>query len=169
MYPRTVLVFSLTPVSCPPCTLGSFCVSGKNQSLTVTITYLVTSPGNFVWVDLYGSVHSHANTTTAVAYLDTCGSGVSAACAANPTGVSALGTLSGNNISLDGPVYLGIASTNRIWVRQTIYLATNNGAGSDAEFLAQGPVATPEPATLGMMGLGLAGLAALKLRRKPAS
>lgn len=153
----------------PPCTWGSFCVSGKDQSLTVTITYLVTSPGDFIWVDLYGSLHSHANTTTAVAYLDTCGSGVSASCAADPTGVSALGTLNGNNISIDGPVYLGVAATNRIWVRQTIYLATNNGNGSDAEFLAQGPVAAPEPATLGMMGLGLASLAALKLRRKRAS
>ena len=144
----------------------AFCVSGKNQSLTVTIVYLVTSPTNFTWVDLFGHLHSHANSTSAVAYLDTCGSGVSAACASAPTGVAALGTLNGNNISLDGPLYVNIASTNQMWVRQTVYLTTANGNGSDAEFQVQGAVAAPEPATLGMVGLALAALGAVKLRKK---
>lgn len=157
----------VVPVGNPgTCPTGTLCVAGKNQSLMVTIIYLVTSPTNFTWVDLFGSIHSHANQTTAVAYLDTCGSGVSASCSSDLSGAAALGTLNGNNIVQDGPIYLNIAATNRIWVRQTIYLATANGDGSDAEFLAQAAVPAPEPATLSMIGLGFAGLGLLRLRRR---
>ena len=152
----------------PPCGLftGTFCVAGKNQSLMATIVYLVTSPTNFTSVDLFGSVRSHANTTTAAAYLDTCGTGVSASCLGVNNSAALLGVVNGANITLDGPVYLDVASTNRMWVRATIYLTTSDGVGSDAEFLAEAPLAAPEPATLGMMGLGLAGLGFLKLRRR---
>ncbi len=156
--------------SVPPCTTGSFCISGKNQSLTVTIVFLVSTADHsstITTADLFGQAHSHANTTGSVAYIDTCGTGASAVCAANPTGVIQLGAATGGNVNVSGPVTTAaFSATNQVWVRETIYLVTNNGSGSDSEFLAEGAIASPEPATYGLVGFALAGFGALRFKRR---
>jgi hypothetical protein len=52
-----------------------------------------------------------------------------------------------------------------IAVRDTVYLLTNNGEGAfaDVQFFT---FDVPEPATFGLIGLSLTGLAFLRYRRK---
>ena len=158
----------------PPCTTGSFCVTGKNQSLTSTITYEVATNNPNATINLavlFGTLHSHANTTSAAIYMEICPGGVAFSQGCSGYQVTQLGTINGANISItNGTTSLSFGATNTLWIRNTVYLTTNNGAGSDAEVTDFGmsdfAVTTPEPATYAMVGLALAGLGLIKFRRK---
>jgi hypothetical protein len=152
----------------PPCTTGSFCVNGKNQSLASTITYEISTVDNsntLTLASLIGTIHTHAATSTGAVFLEICPGGVSFAQGCGGYQVNQLGTVSGGNSLTSGQVSLSFAGTNKVWIRETVYLTNGNASSGDSEVL-EFSTAVPEPATYGMVGLALAGIGLLKARRR---
>lgn len=142
----------------PPCTNGTFCVSGKNQSLSSTISYELST------IDLTASISSitltgtlsHNAQGTPVLFLEICPN-------ATLFGQGCGGYQVAELLNT-GAVSLLFAGVNKVAVRETVYLTTANGTGSNAAVTVDAIV--PEPATLSMVGLALVGLGALRFRKR---
>jgi hypothetical protein len=159
----------------PPCGDGLWCVSGKSQSLSSTVTYelsTIDAAATISQFDLTGTLHSHANSTGAVVFLEICPNATVFSQGCSGYQVAQLGQINGHNITLvNVSALLLFAAVNKVAVRETVYLTTANGTGSDAEVngfdaIPTTPASAPEPATLGMVGLALAGLGALRFRKR---
>jgi PEP-CTERM motif-containing protein len=151
-------------------TPNTFCVQGKNQTLASSITYDLHTTGPLIsLMELDGTVISHANTTTAVVFREfclglttfdqTCGGD------ASKYRVLQVGSVQGNFSTLSQNVSTTFAGVFDVAIRDTVYLQTFNGEGSFAA-VTSFDLFTPEPATFGLVGLALAGLGALRFRKR---
>lgn len=146
----------------PPCTNGSFCVSGKNQSLSSTISYefsTIDLAASISSITLTGTLSSNAQGTPAL-FLEICPNATLFGQGCGGYQVAQLLTT--------GTTSLLFAGVNKVAVRETVYLTTKNGTGSDAAVTvdASAPATAPEPATLGSVGLALGGLGALRFCKR---
>ena len=155
------------------CGAGLFCVSGKNQSLSSTITYEVSTADasmTIAGLDLTGTLHSHANATGAVLFLEVCPNAIVFSQGCTNYQEAQLGQINGHNITIvNGLISVAFGLVNKAAVRETVYLTTAKGEGSDAEVDAFDSVSVapvPEPATLSLVGLTLAGFGTLRFRRR---
>ncbi len=164
----------------PPgtCPTGSpnWCIAGNGQTFTGTVTYEVTGPtGSLYGAAMSGTLYAHTNASTVI-MLETCsGSSLSAfAQAAFCTGaggvyhVAQAGSISSGNVSGTFSTGTSFAATSTVWVRETVYLTlkATGASGVSAVGDFNDSSFTPEPATYGMVGLALAGLGALRLRKR---
>jgi hypothetical protein len=151
-----------------------FCVQGKTQTLASTMTYDMHSTAGLIsQIVLDGTVVSHTSGgagATAAVFREFCtGTTVfSTGCAGYH--VLQVGAVNGNFTTLSQSASVVFSGVTDIAIRDTVYLQTDNGEGSFAQVLnfdlLTAPVTTPEPATLGLVGLALAGLGAVRFRKR---
>jgi hypothetical protein len=154
---------------------SGWCIQGANMSLASSVTFQMVAVNGISMssLDLLAGVDVHASGSglslgaSALVFQEIC-PGVlvfSQGC----TGYQAVqvGLFNSNNQHLDASGFSSFAPTTEIAVRETVYLFTHGGEGSFADVDAF-DVLTPEPATFGLVGLALAGLGALRIRKRKA-
>jgi hypothetical protein len=151
-------------------------ISGKNQVLVSTTTYTAQVDPSSAYllnqVSLSGTVTSHANQTTSVVFEEVCLGVATFNCTSSDPNylVLRIGVIQGNNISLTQTVNASFLATNLLAIRDTVFLQTMNGQGSDAtasQVTGFAPTQViPEPSTSILLGTALAGLGFLRYRRK---
>jgi hypothetical protein len=147
-----------------------FCVQGANRALVSSITYNVTTTnGNQVdGILAAATLISHSSGgggATAILFREYCpgGSAFSQNCAGY--GVLQIGAVNGNFNTISGSATAVFSPAANVWVRDTVFLTTNNGAGSFAYLQsADFGLLTPEPSTLVLLGSALTILGAIRWR-----
>jgi hypothetical protein len=151
---------------------SGLCIQGANQSLASSVTYqMVATSGMISIINILASVDVHASGSgstlgaSSLVFLEAC-PGVlvfTQACAGYQVLQVGLFNAKFQNLVQGGSVSFG--PTTMVAVRETVYMYTHNGTGSfaDVDFF---DTFTPEPATLGMVGFALAGLGALRFRKR---
>ena len=155
-----------------------FCIQGENLSVAHSITYTmetIAAGTTFSQLGLGATVEVHnsgsgVNTgATSVVFREYClGTSVfSQTVCPGGYGVLQVGVFNAKFQTLSGSVGATFNPVSLAAIRDTVYLLTNNGEGAFADVqLFQMTLDSPEPATFGLMGLSLAGLAFLRRRRK---
>jgi hypothetical protein len=156
---------------------GGWCVQDKNQILVNSVVFsMQANVGDIPFAGFSGTIISHANNAAAVAFLEICAGpnaptvwGAGNDCAVqNPGAVYSVlqaGTVVGNFNQIDffNAVAVGVP---QIYIRETIYLTTDNGGGSWATLVNLDIIDAPEPATFLLVGVGLVGLGIFRRRRR---
>jgi hypothetical protein len=154
---------------------GGWCIQGANQSLASSVTFQMVAVNgiSISSLDLLASVDVHASGSgvllgaSALVFQEIC-PGITVF-AQNCTGyqVIQVGLFNAKNQNLVSSGFSSFAPTTMVAVRETVYLFTHGGSGSFAD-IDSFDVLTPEPATFGLVGLALAGLGALRIRKRKA-
>jgi len=149
-------------------TPNTFCIQGKNQTLVSSITYNLQSTGPLIsLMELDGTVISHANTTTAAVFREFCLGVTTFTCtSASPNyRVLQIGSVNGKFTTLNQSVSTTFAGVFDIAIQDTVFLQVFGPTGEWAG-VTNFELFTPEPATFGLVGLALAGLGALRFRKR---
>jgi hypothetical protein len=156
-------------------TPNAWCVQGNGTNQAVQITYLETAAsGNISLMSLSAMVTTHSSGSgstaggTALVIREFCPGATTFAQGCTNYGYMEAGLVNGKfqqDVLFSQLVDLGANSSSNVAVRDTIWLASFNGAGSFA-YISYIDGVTPEPATYGMVGLALAGLGALRFRKR---
>ena len=156
-------------------TPNTFCIGGGpapgvGYNLASTITYdLHAVSGSISQLVLDGTVVSHssgASGATAVVFREFClGTTIFSQSCSN-YGVLQVGAVNGNFTTLTQSASTMFTGVTDIAIRDTVYLQTFGPTGEYSGVESFDLLTTPEPATLGMVGLALAGLGALRFRKR---
>jgi len=152
---------------------GGWCIQGANQSLASSVTFQMVAVNgiSISSLDILSSVDVHASGSgvllgaSALVFQEVCPNTTvfSQGCAGYQ--VVQVGLFNAKNQNLVSSGFSSFAPTMEVAVRDTVYLFTNAGTGSFADVDAF-DILTPEPATFGLVGLALAGLGALRIRKR---
>jgi PEP-CTERM motif len=151
-------------------TPNTFCVGGSATAEVSSITYdLHAVSGTISKLALDGTVHTHSSGQTgavATVFREFCLGTTTFSQSCTGYGVLQIGTLNGHNLSQAFSASTMFAGVTDIAIRDTIFLQRFGPTGEFAGVSNFDPLTTPEPATLGMVGLALAGLGALRFRKR---
>ena len=160
-----------------------WCVNGATQYLVSTITFEIstTSVGTTIYnIGIDGGVRVHSSGgggtggATAVVFREFCTQAIAASdnwannCGGTYGSMQG-GVINGKNQDLAYSVSQGIAGgTQQLWIRDTIYMSTDNGEGSWASVTQYDTTLStiPEPGTLSLLALGAGMLGLVYLRRR---
>lgn len=151
---------------------SGWCIQGANQSLASDVTYeMVATSGTISIINILASVDVHASGSgstlgaSSLVFLEVCPGAVvfSQGCAGYQVLQVGLFNAKFQNLVQSGSI--PFSPVTQAAVRETVYMFTHNGSGSfaDIDFF---DTFTPEPATFGLVGLALAGLGALRFRKR---
>jgi len=150
----------------------TYCIGGAAFSLVNSTYYELhsTVAGAVSYMELDGTVLSHSSGksgATAVVFRELCLGDTSFDCtSASPNyRVLQVGAVNGKFTTLSQNVSTSFAGVTNIGIRDTVFLQTFGPTGEYAG-IENFSLFTPEPATLGMVGLALAGLGALRFRKR---
>jgi len=156
---------------------NTFCIGGGpapgvGYNLATSISYdLHAISGTISQLALDGTVVSHSSGqsgATAIVFREFCLGATSFTCtsASANYGFLQIGVVNGNFNTLSESASTTFAGVTDIAIRDTVYLQVFGPTGEWAGIQNFDLLTTPEPATLGMVGLALAGLGALRFRKR---
>jgi hypothetical protein len=163
-----------TPGTCDSntATPGTYCIQGANQSMSATLSYSMHATVTAISsMELSGTVVSHSSGgggATAAIFREMCLGTSTFTCVAGDANYVAIsiGAVQGQFQTLSQSAVTSFATAvTDIAVRDTVFLQTQNGNGSFAEVTVFDAF-VPEPATLSLVGFALAGLGALRFRKR---
>jgi len=150
-------------------TPNTFCVGGTPSAEVSSITYdLHAVSGTISQLELDGTVFTHSSGQTgaiATVFREFCLGTTVFSQGCTGYGVLQIGTLNGHNLNQPFSASTTFAGVTDIAIRDTVFLETFGPTGEYAG-ISNFDLLTPEPATLGMVGLALAGLGALRFRKR---
>jgi len=122
-------------------------------------------------IDLSATVDVHASGSgsslgaSALVFLEACPGVTTFSQGCGGYQVLQVGLFNAKFQSLTQGGFVPFSATTQVAIRETVYLFTHNGSGSFAD-VDSFDTTTPEPATLGLVGLALAGLGVLRVRKR---
>src|SRR5579863_5881748 len=147
----------------------TFCIGGAPFALDSVITYDVHAVvGSISQLELDGTVVSHssgASGATAVVFREFCLGTTTFSQGCSNYGVLQIGAVKGKFTTLSQSASQVFGGVTDIAIRDTVYLQTFGPTGEWAG-VTDFELFTPEPATFGLVGLALAGLGALRFRKR---
>jgi PEP-CTERM motif-containing protein len=151
---------------------SGWCIQGANQNLASDVTYqMVATSGTISIINILASVDVHASGSgstlgaSSLVFLEVCPGVVVFAQGCAGYQVLQVGLFNAKFQNLVEGGSVSFSPTTQAAVRETVYMFTHNGTGSfaDIDFF---DTFTPEPATFGLVGFALAGLGALRFRKR---